>query len=92
MIESVRISKTDEKVSYEILDPEYGTITAVGSMPRNEFEAIKILFRMDLKMEEPISSSNCSHMKKSHELLDYLVILMIHSDLIFDERFKKYGS
>lgn len=81
MLDAVQISKGNNYISWQICDPEYGTITTVGSIPINEWLGLRMLLKADLGL-----SSGSYETPTETRLFDYLVVLFIHNNLIFDER------
>lgn len=73
MLSNIKIEHSQDRTTYQILDPENGSIIAVGSIPFNEWSKIH-----NQLMDEIDDTPGLEY---APTMMEYLIVLLVHSGL-----------
>lgn len=72
MLSNIKIEHSQDRTTYQIFDPENGSIIAVGSIPANEWNSLRDMLFNEI---DDVGAYTVPH------LVSYLAVLLVHSGL-----------
>ena len=72
VLSNIKIDVGQDKTTYQIFDPENGSIIAVGSIPANEWNSLRDMLFNEI---DDVGAYTVPH------LVSYLAVLLVHSGL-----------